>query len=439
MATTPELAVEQQGRDHGLVRAMGVFAFAAAITNEVVGAGIYNLPGKMAAAAGTAAPYAYIACLVAMGAVVLCFSEAGSRISTSGGPYGYVEAAFGKMLGFVAGVLLWLSAVLAAGGIAVALTDIAGAAFPVFAQPIVRELLIVGVLAMMAGINLVGVDLAAKVLGWATLIKVLPLLLFIVVGGIAVAMGHRAEAPITHIPNANFGHAVILAMFALTGMETPLAASGEVRDPARTVPRALILAMASIGLLYIAIQLIASTLFGAGLMHSAAPLADALGTIDPRLRAPLLIGAFFSMLIWLGSDFLGAPRVLFAFSRDGMLPSFLGKVHPRWRTPHWAILVHFVVSVGLALTGTFDQLAILSALAIAPLYFLGCASAVVLRARGIATLGKPLSLPGIPIIAAFGMLCMTIMVALAEWVEIGALAGVLVGSSLLYLVMRPRR
>ncbi|WP_420138025.1 APC family permease [Sphingomonas sp.] len=438
MATTPELAVEQQGRDHGLVRAMGVFAFAAAITNEVVGAGIYTLPAKMASSAGTTAPYAYIACLIAMGAVVLCFSEAGSRISTSGGPYGYVEAAFGKMLGFVAGVLLWLSAVLAAGGIAVAATDMAGAAFPFLVQPVVREILIVGLLAIMAGINIVGVDLAAKVLGWATMIKVLPLILFLVVGGIALAMGHRAEAPITHIPNANFGHAVILAMFALTGMETPLAASGEVRDPARTVPRALILAMGLIGLLYVAIQLIAATLFGAGLMHSAAPLADALGTIDPRLRAPLLAGACFSMVIWLGSDFLGAPRVLFAFARDGLLPAALGKVHPRWRTPHWAILVHFLFAVALALTGTFEQLAILSTLAIAPLYFLACASAVILRSRGIATLGKPLSLPGIPVIAGFGMLCMAIMVALADWNEIGALAGVLVGSCLLYLVMRPR-
>ncbi|MDB5686978.1 MAG: amino acid permease [Rhizorhabdus sp.] len=438
MATTAEIASEEKGRDHGLVRAMGVFAFAAAITNEVVGSGIYRLPASMATAAGTAAPYAYLACLVAMGAIVLCFSVAGSRVSTSGGPYGYVEAAFGKMPGFVAGVLLWLSSVLACGGVAAALADTAGSAFPIFAQPGVRQVLIVGVLGAMAGINIIGVDLAAKVLGWATVIKVLPLLLFLVVGAVGLAMGHSASTPITHAPNANFGRAAILAMFALTGMETPLAASGEVRDPARTVPRALLLAMGSIGLLYIAIQLVADALLGAGLMNSGAPLADALGTLDARWRAPLLVGAFFSMLIWLGSDFLGAPRVLFAFARDGMLPSVLGKVHPRWKTPYWGIIVHFLLAAGLALTGTFEKLAILSTLAIAPLYFLACASAVMLQRRGIATLGKPLSLPGVPFIAGFGMICMIVLVALAEWSEIVALAGVLIGSSLLYLVMRPR-
>src|SRR3982750_3991255 len=108
-------ADERQGRDHGLVRAIGPIAFAAAITNEVVGSGLYRLPASMATAAGVAAPLAYLACLVAMSAVVLCFAEAGSRVPTSGGPYGYVEAAFGKMPGFVAGILVRFSSVLACG------------------------------------------------------------------------------------------------------------------------------------------------------------------------------------------------------------------------------------------------------------------------------------------------------------------------------------
>ena len=434
---TSKVAREEVSRDHGLVRAMGVFAFAAAITNEVVGSGIYRLPGGMVKAGGTAAPLAYLACLVAMAAIVLCFAEAGSRVPTSGGPYGYVEAAFGKMPAFVAGVLLWLSSVLACGGIAVALADTVAAAFPVFTAPLLHHLVEISVLALMAGINLIGVDLASRFLGWATLVKLLPLLLFVVVGGIGLAIGHGAPAaPIRHAPTDGFGRAAILATFALTGMETPLAASGEVREPARTVPRALLLAMGMVGLLYVAIQLIAQSLLGAGLVDSSAPLADALGIIDPRLRLPLLAGAFFSMLIWLGSDLLGAPRVLFAFGRDRLLPSALGKVHPRWRTPHVAIVTHFLLAVGLALTGTFEDLAVLSTLAIAPLYMLVCASAVKLRHDNVAILGKPLALPGLPFIAAFGIICMIVLIRFGQPNEIKALAGVLIGSSLLYLVMR---
>ena len=439
MATKASIAIEEQSRDHGLLRAMGVFTFAAAITNEVVGSGVYRLPAVMATAAGTVAPYAYLACLIAMAAIVLCFAEAGSRVPTSGGPYGYVEAAYGPMPGFVAGVLVWFSSVLACGGIAVALADTVGSAFPAMAAPAPHMVVVVSVLGLMTLINLIGVDIAAKVLGLATMIKLLPLLLFLVVGGGALLMGHDSAAPIDTPPTDGFGAAAILGVFALTGMETPLAASGEVRDPARTVPRALLLAMISIGLLYIAVQIVSDRLLGAGLVGSKAPLADALGTLDPRWRAPLLAGAFGSMLIWLGSDLLGAPRVLFAFGRDGLLPAMLGKVHSRWRTPHIAILTHFVLALGLALTGTFEKLAILSTLAIAPLYMSVCAAAVTLRRRNVAILGKPLRVKGLALIAVLGCVSMIGMICLAKPAEQIALAGLLIGSILVYYAMRAFR
>jgi amino acid transporter len=436
MTGTAGIAREEAKRDHGLVRAIGVVGFAAAITNEVVGSGVYRNPAAMAAAAGTAAPWVYLACLVAMGTIVLCFAEAGSRVPTSGGPYGYVEAAFGKGPGFVAGMLVWLSSVLACGGIAAAVTDTAGVAVPVLASPIPRALVIVAILGSMAWINLRGVDLAAKAIGWATLIKLLPLFFFLIVGGIALALGHHAESPVTGAPSEGIGRAAILAMFALSGMETPLAASGEVRDPSRNVPRALLLAMGSIGILYVAIQVVADALLGAGLIGSKAPLADALGTLDPRLRAPLLLGAFLSMLFWLGSDILGAPRVLFAFARDGLLPRKLGTLHATYRTPHVAIIVHTVLAVLLALSGTYEALAVLSTLAIAPLYASVCAAAVMLERRGVAISGAPLGLRFVPVVATVGIVSMAVLVAVAKPFEILALAGVLIGSALLFLVMR---
>jgi amino acid transporter len=295
---------------------------------------------------------------------------------------------------------------------------------------------VVAVLGLMTFVNIIGVDVASRILGLATMIKLVPLFLFLIVGGGALLMGHHAATPITNPPTESFGAAAILAIFALTGMETPLAASGEVRDPARTVPRALLLAMISIGLLYIAVQIVAQQLLGAGLIGSKAPLADALGTIDPRWRAPLLAGAFGSMLIWLGSDLLGAPRVLFAFARDGLLPSFLGKVHPRFRTPYIAILAHFVLAVALALTGTFEKLAILSTLAIAPLYMSVCAAAVKLRRGNVAILGKPLTIAGLPVIAALAILSMIGLIGLAKLEEQAALAALLIGGVLLYYLMR---
>jgi amino acid transporter len=438
MAETAEIAREQAGRDHGLVRAIGVIGFAAAITNEVVGSGVYRNPAAMAAAAGTAAPYAYLACLFAMGAIVLCFAEAGSRVPTSGGPYAYVEAAFGPLPGFVAGMLVWLSSLLACGGIAAAVADTAGVIVPALAGTIPHGLVIIAILGSMAWINLCGVDVAARVISFATLVKLLPLALFLIVGGIALAMGTHAAAPVNTAPTSGIGRAAILAMFALSGMETALAASGEVKNPARNVPRALLLAMGSIGILYVAIQIVADNLLGAGLIGSKAPLADALATLDPRLRAPLLLGAFLSMLFWLGSDLLGAPRILFAFARDRLLPAPLGMIHPAWRTPYVAILLHAGLAALLALSGTYEALAVLSTLAIAPLYASVCAASVVLRRRQIAILGTPLVLPALPVAALVGIVSMIVLVAIAQWAEIGALVGVLVGSALLFLVMRRR-
>jgi len=150
----------------------------------------------------------------------------------------------------------------------------------------------------------------------------------------------------------------------------------------------------------------------------------------------LLAGAFGSMLIWLGSDLLGAPRVLFAFGRDGLLPSLLGKVHSRWRTPYVAILTHFFLALALALTGTFEKLAILSTLAIAPLYMSVCAAAVKLRRDKVAILGQPLIIPGLPVISVLAILSMVGLVGLAKPAEQVALAALLVGGVALYYVMR---
>src|SRR6201999_1065469 len=101
----PLMAGGGAARDEGLDRGIGTYALATATVNAVIGAGIFSLPAGMARAAGPDALIAYLVCAAAMAAVVLCFAEAGSRVPTSGGPSGTVEAAFGPLAGFVSGVL----------------------------------------------------------------------------------------------------------------------------------------------------------------------------------------------------------------------------------------------------------------------------------------------------------------------------------------------
>ena len=115
------IAPDHNHRDAGLVRAVGTGALAAALVNIIIGAGSFNVPAAMAAARGVYAALGFVVCGIAMGAIAICFAEGGSRIPSSGGAYGYIDAAFGRLAGCVTGNLLWFSGVLACGGVAAAL------------------------------------------------------------------------------------------------------------------------------------------------------------------------------------------------------------------------------------------------------------------------------------------------------------------------------
>src|SRR5918996_4358324 len=97
-----------QHGESSLRRSIGTFALAASIVNVTIGGGIFRLPADMAATLGPTAPVAYLLCAIAMGLIVICMAEAGSRVSLTGGPYAYVEVAFGRFVGFLAGFLLWM-------------------------------------------------------------------------------------------------------------------------------------------------------------------------------------------------------------------------------------------------------------------------------------------------------------------------------------------
>jgi basic amino acid/polyamine antiporter, APA family len=420
--TTPSLAAASQ-RDVGLARAIGPWALAASIINVVVGAGIFAVPAALAANVGPYAPFAFLLCAVVIACVAICFAEGGSRIPTSGGAYGYVNAAFGPLIGYVAGTTLWFSSALACGGIAAALADLAGTLFPPPFRSSAHVVAIVGVIGGMALVNLGGVTRGARLVSVATVLKLIPLGVFVIAGAGAIERSNFVA--IARPGGENLGRALILALFTFTGMETPLSASGEVVQPARTIPRALAISMVFVTALYVAIQVIAQGVLGPSLAHSEAPLADAMARISPALRLLMLTGAAVSMFGWIGSDMLGTPRVLFAFARDGLLPRPLGRVHVKSAAPHVAILCYAALVIALALTGTFAELAVLSTLCIAVLYSAGCAAAWWLARRGVALAGAPLNFRWLGVAAGASVLSMVALVALASRVEIMGLLAVL--------------
>ena len=417
-------------RDAGLVQGVGALGLAVAVFNTVVGAGIFVLPAALARDIGAAAPLAYLACVVAMAGVVLCFAAASSRVPTSGGPYGYAEAAFGSYGGFVIGVLVWLGAVLAAAGISAAIADAAGRLAPVLARPIGRDAFIVALLATIGAINIWGVASGARLVGVLTVAKLVPLAVLLAVGCLYI---HPANLRLTLPAPSAFGRAMLLAAFAFQGMEGALGVSGEVRKPSRNIPLGLLGAMAAIALLYIAIQVVTQGVLGPQLGRSAAPLADTLAGVSPELSALLLVGATVSMLGYLAGDTLSAPRVLFAFGRDGFLPGWVAALHPRTHAPYASILLHVGLGALLAISGSFAELAVLSALATVGVYIVSCVAAVVLQRRDVARAGAPLNFAALPAAAAVGVLGMVWIGVHASGREALGCAATMVISTLWYI------
>jgi amino acid transporter len=423
----------RENRDRGLVQVVGPLGMAANVINIVIGAGIFVLPAAIAAQIGSAAPLGYVACAIAMGAIALCFAEAGSRVPTSGGPYGYAEAAFGPFVGFIMAALVWLSAVLASAGIAAALVDVLSGFVPALAGSIPRAAVIVAIFVGLAVVNIAGAAPGARLVAFTTIAKLLPLLVFLTVGAFLVRPDNLTVAT---SDTGDFGRAMFLAIFAFSGMETALGISGEVRTPSRSVPIGLLGAMGGVTVIYILIQLVAQGILGADLARSTTPLSDALAGYSPGLASLLLGGAAISMSGYLAGNALSAPRLLFATARDGFLPSVLATIRPRTHAPAAAIIVHLGIAAALALTGTFIELAVLSTLAGVGIYILGCAAAVVLRRRNVATAGEPLRFRATVPAAFVGIASMLWAGAQATMSEAISIAVALAVIALLYLAVQ---
>ena len=416
------------------MRAVGVFGLAASIFNVTVGGGIFRLPSGAAAAAGTAAPFVYLICAAVMGCVVLCFAEAGSRVPLTGGPYAYVEAVFGRYVGFLSGVLLWMLGTTAVAGVSSAFAEGIGTLLGV---PAIRTPLIVATFVGLALINIRGVKQGTRLIVVLSIAKLLPLLLFV---GIGVFFIVPANLAVEQMPApSSLARAAIILIFAFSGCESALVPSGEVKDPARTVPRALAIAMIGVTVLYLAVHLVAAGLLGDRLATvPTAPLAFAAEQfMGSPGRLLLLVGASISMLGYVSGMTLAVPRALWKFAQDGLLPRAIGAIHGTYRTPHVAIVVQTTFVGLLAIFNSFEQLAVISNLAALLLYAACAMATLMLRHRGVRQEGAvPFSVPGGPVIPIVTVLLigwLLTSITVAEWTVLGA---TLVVASLIFVIAR---
>ena len=256
--------------------------------------------------------------------------------------------------------------------------------------------LIIVIVGTLVAINVRGVRNSARVLEGITLLKLLPLLLFVCIGAFFV---EPANLVWTDVPDmsAVLGSAGIM-IFAFSGIEGATIPSGEVRNTSRTVPLAILLALGAATALYLAIQFVALGIMGLDLASTGrTPLAEAAGVaLGPAARTVMIAAALVSMFGYLTANVLSEPRGLFAMSRDGFLPRIFTRVDPRFRTPNTAIIIYGFMVTAIALIGRFEWLTIFANLAALALYFLCAASTLILRRRNVRSDGDPFVIPGGP-------------------------------------------
>jgi basic amino acid/polyamine antiporter, APA family len=362
-----------------IVRGIGRWDLVALMVNITIGSGILGLPAKLFALTGVYSVLALVLCAVLLAIVAICFAEVGSRFTHTGGPYLYTRTAFGPTAGFIVGWLYWVSRVLTFATICNLLVVYVARVVPALQGPGVRVAIISLVVLGIGVVNLVGIRQATIVSNGLTVLKVSLLLGFGVVGILAANAWPTAPAALP--PPGDFSDAMLLGIFAFVGFEAALVSAGETRNPRRDVPFSIGMSLLIVLVLYAGVQIVCVAAVP-GLAASTAPLADAAVLLwGPVGEQVIALGAVVIMLGSLNSGFLATSRLPFAFAEQGDVPAVLARVHPRFRTPHVAI----VASAALVWLATVAS-SFLSAITLATstrmvMYIAGCIALIALRRR----------------------------------------------------------
>jgi len=371
--------MEQTTRE-GLVRGIRRWDLVALTVNIIVGAGIFGLPSKIYGLTGNWSLLAYLVCAILSTLIILCFAEVSSRFAITGGPYLYARLAFGPVIGFEVGWLLWLARLTGFAALCNLLIGYLSFFWLAAASGSTRAAVITVVVIALTTVNVIGVREAALVNNLFTIGKIIPLLLFVAVGLFFINpqpfTAHAAPPGL-----GDFSRAALLLIFAFSGFEMTVIPAGEIRDPQRNIAFALLTATGLVALLYVLIQLVCiGTL--PGLADSERPLVDAGSRFLGASGAAILsVGALISVTGTLNSVMLAAPRVLFAMAEQGQLPRTLAATHRRFHTPHVAILISAVMMLALTLQGTFMSALTISTVIRLLAYIATCISLPVLRLR----------------------------------------------------------
>ena len=375
------MSLHEPGISHKkeLLRGIGFAGAAVLVLNSVIGAGIFALPGVIAARAGILSPWLFLAIGVLIITVVLTFAELSSYFKDSGGPVLFTTSAFGPLVGFSTGWILFVSRMTAFAANTNAMAVYLAVVWPWFGSGIGRGLLIFTVCSTLTWANFIGVKEGVRTMVVITFLKIVPILILILLGLQHVSADTLFPATMPTIDD--LGGTTLLLIYAFVGFESATIISGETKKPKETLPKALVQMIMIIGVLYFLIVLVyISVLPDAG--ASEATLTE----VGRELMGPagaimITFAAFFSIGGNLSSIMLAVPRLPFALAEERLLPRWFGHVHEKYSTPSNSILLLGGLGLIFALSGSFAALAAASSLTRLISYVLCIGSLPIIRKK----------------------------------------------------------
>ncbi len=387
---------------------MGLFSTVLLGINGIIGSGIFLLPGNVFDLAGHFSPFVYLFVTLLVLAIAWCFAQCAALFSRNGGAYVYAKEAFGNFIGFEIGFMRWIVGMMGWAALIVGFVTALSSVWPQALEEPVRSLLILGLIGALVLFNIAGTRALKHLNNVITIAKLLPILFFILVGVFYMQPLHFIEPVAAEWDPASFGGAAIIIFYAFGGFETLVVAAGEMKNPTKNLPIAVMMVISFCSLLYFLIQMIAMGILGPALSESSTPLADAGEQIFGMPGRWLVT---LTMLVSIGGVNISAsfiiPRSGVALAEDGMIPKWIAESN-RSGAPIWAILITTGFTAIAALSGNFAQLAAISVVSRFAQYGATCVAVMVLyqRKKIALTPFKKGLLAVIPIIAMAGLFWM---------------------------------
>lgn len=367
--------------------------------NGIIGTGIFLLPGKAMKLMGPGSIWVYFFDMALVMAMALCFAEVSGIFNKNGGPYIYAKEAFGEFVGFEVGIMKLVVGFIAWATFAVGFTTALSNIWPAAANTVVKDSIEIGIIIILSIINILGVNFAKSLNNIMTIAKLVPLVLFIAIGIFFIKGGNFVPMFPTKVTTVSFGATAILIFFAFTGFEAIAVAAEDMDNPKKNVPIAIIIAMFLVSVIYILIQAVSIGTLGSKLAGSSTPVAQS---------ASIFLGSFGGILVTAGTlisigginmaESFILPRSAVALAEDGLLPRALAKKNESG-TPYIAIIVTAVLTIPIALSGSFTQLAAISAISRFTQYIPTCLSVIIFRRKGMESTFKVPFGPILPILS----------------------------------------